>query len=180
MADLKEIPKKPVHRQQSSGRGVIRIAQRTADLIDHPETVKDWDDEELHRGRRRDKNGKFTGRDPIVVPTDCYREMMRRQMRRAQMLLGENLEEAVKCLTEIIAHSKAEDKDKIKAAQLLIDRVMGRNPEQVEINVKQPLFLGILAGGIVPGPLREIEAKRDDSDIIDAVVVSDSDDLEWE
>jgi hypothetical protein len=179
MAEVRDLPKKPVHRQQSSGRGVIRIAERTADVLDNPDEIREWDDEELHRGRRRDKNGKFTGRDPIVVPTPVYREMMRRQLRKAQMLLGENLEEAVKALNDIISSSAAEDKDKIKAVQILLDRVMGRNPEHVEVNVKQPLFLGILAGGIVPGPLLEIEARRDDSDIIDAEVIEEGE-LVWE
>jgi len=178
MGEVTQLPKKPIHRQ-ASGRGIVRIGVRTADVLDDPDSVKGWDDEELHRGRRRDKNGKFTGRDPLVVPTDCYREMMRRQLSKAKLLLVDNLEEACKALTEIIASAGAEDKDKIKAAQLLIDRVMGRNPEHVEVNVKQPLFLGILQGGIVPGPLLEIEARRDDSDIIDAEVI-DEEALEWE
>jgi len=180
MVDLKEVQRKPVHRQKSANRGVIRIGATTADLIDHPETIRDWDDEELHRGRKRDKNGKFTGRDPLVVPTDCYREMMRRQLRKAQMLLGEHLEEAVTALTDIIKHSRAEDKDKIKAAQLLIDRVMGKNPETIEVNLKQPMFLGIINGGIVPGDLTRAIERRDDSDIIDAEVIGDSESVDWE
>jgi len=181
MVDMRSNVKPPVKplRRQTSGRGIVRIAARTADAVDNPDSIKDWDDEELRRGRRRDKNGKFSGRDPIVVPTNCYREMMRRQFARANFLMVDNLEAAVEALTDIVTSSVSEDKDIIKAAQLLIDRVMGRNPERLEVNVKQPLFLGILSGGIVPGPLLEIEARRDDSDIIDAEVI-DEEALEWE
>ena len=144
--------KRPVHRHQS-GRGIVRVSSNTADVIDDPEAVADWDDEELRRGRRRDKNGKFTGRDPVVIPTAVYREMVRRATRGAEKKMAENLEMAIDTLVAIAgSHSEAtEDKDRIKAAEIIINRVMGREPVKIEHGGNPPAFLGIIQAGLVVG-----------------------------
>jgi len=162
-------------------RGVIRISPTTADVIDDPTRVHDWDEEELRRGRRRDKNGRFTGRDPIVVPTAVYREMVRRAVRKAEVQMATNLEAASQALVKIIEDPRAENRDKIAAMKILFDRVMGKEPTTVEHNIKTPLFVGILQGGIVAGgePVAIGPAPPDESDILDAEVIED-DELIWE
>lgn len=162
--------RKPIHRQPSSGRGIMRISKAAADAIDDPSTIEDWDDDELRRGRRKDKNGRFTGRDPVVVPTNCYRELLRRQLRTAEVSLASNLNEAAVALAAIIKSPMAEDKDKINAAKILIDRVMGKAPERLQVSTDTPLFQVVLAGGIVPG------AALEEDDIIDV----ESEELVWE
>lgn len=162
----------PVHRQ-SSGRGIVRVSSPTADVIDDPEAVKDWDDEELRRGRRRDKNGKFTGRDPVVIPTAVYREMVRRATRGAEKRMAESLEAAVDTLVAIAtSNSEAtEDKDRIKAAEIILNRVLGREPVKIENSGAPPLFLGIIQAGLVVGgtPVGSLP----NGDIIDAEVIDD-------
>lgn len=162
---------KPIRRHNSDGRGLIRVSRAVSDAVDNPESIRDWDDEELRRGRRKAKNGKFTGRDPIMVPANCYREMMRREFARANQLMGENLVAAAQALTDIITSPVSEDKDIIKAAQLLLDRVMGKNPEKLDVSFKTPMFIGVL-NGIVPGP----ELERYEGAVIDV----DGEEVVWD
>jgi hypothetical protein len=164
--------KKPIKRAPSSGRGLIRISAAACDAIDNPETISEWTDEELRRGRKKDKNGKFTGRDPIIVPTNCYREMVRRELRRAESSMAENLHDAVKALATIATSPMSEDRDKIAATKILMDRVMGKSPDKIELGGKTPLFIGILQGGIVPGEPLEVPA----GDFIDV----ESEEVDWE
>lgn len=171
---------KPVHRQ-ASGKGIIRVHPATADLIDNPAQVLEWDDDELSRGRRKGKDGKFTGRDPNIIPAEAYRELVRRQIARAQKLMATNLVQAVEALTMIASSGDAANGDRIRAANIIIERLMGKNPEVVEVSVKTPLFIGILNGGIVPGPLLPGSAgalesgytPEDEADIVDAEVVEE-------
>lgn len=159
----------PIHRQ-ASGRGQVRVGVSTADALDHPETIVDWDDEELFRGKRRDKNGSFTGRDPLVVPLECFRELTRRQMRKAQMNLSRNVNDAVDTLVNIAKDPRADDKARVAAAKLVLDRVLGTAPIKVEGTGNQPLFIGLIQGGIVSGSLT-----INDPSIIDA----ESTEVDW-
>jgi hypothetical protein len=160
-------------------RGVIRISESVSEVLEDPSKVDEWDDEELRRGRRRDRNGKFTGRDPVVIPTAVYREMVRRSIRKAEVEMTTNLEAACKMLTGVIGDMEAEDRDRIKAAEILLNRVMGKEATKVELSSKSPLFLGIIQAGIVAGgePVA-IGVGADEDDIIDADVVDD--DIEFE
>lgn len=160
-----------------AGRGVIRLAERTADLLDDPSSVEDWDDEELARGRRRDRNGKFTGADPKVVPTHVYHEVVRRSIRRAQLTLHEGGTEAatvkaIQTLVAIMDSKAADEKARVAAAKIILDRGLGKESTNVEVTVRPPAFLGVIQAGLVALP-------SDESDIIDADVIDD-DDVEWE
>lgn len=109
-----------------------------------------WDDEELVRGMRKDKTGIFRGRPPVLVPKALHDEMVRRQMSRAMELLQDNLCAAVEVLVSIATRPTAEDKDRIVAAKLIIDRVLGKTPERVQLNLGDPPpWLKALTGGIV-------------------------------
>lgn len=171
--------RKPTHRQKSAGRGVIRISSAATDVIDNPRVVEEWDDEELRRGRRRDRNGKFTGADPLVVPTTVYREIVRRSIRRAEKELAVNLEAACATLTAIATSEAAEDRDRIVAAKIIMERIMGKEPLKVDHSFKSPLFLGIIQGGIVTGGEPIAIGSGDDDDIIEAEVI-EPEEVIWE
>lgn len=158
-------------------RGVIRITEGVAEVLEDPSKVEDWDEEELRRGRRRDKNGKFTGRDPVVIPTAVYREIVRRSLRKAEVEMSTNLEAACKTLTAICNDHEADDRDRINAATIILNRVMGRDATKVEVSAKTPLFLGLIQAGIVAGG-QPVALGADESDIIDGEVVDD--DIEFE
>lgn len=154
-------------------RGKIRISPTTADVLEDPTLVEDWDDEELRQGRRRASDGTFRGRPPIVVPTACYREIVRRQMAAAQMKMAVHLESAVDTLVAIAESPRADDSARIKAATIIMERIMGKEAQTINLKSEQPLFLGIIQGGIVStGTPQEL----DDPDIVDAEVVDEEGD----
>lgn len=172
--------RRPLRRQQSSGRAVVRISSNTADVLEAPETVEDWDDEELRRGRRRDKNGKFTGADPIMIPTAAYREIVRRSIRRAEKELATNLEAACATLVSIATSTVAEDRDRIVAAKIVMERIMGKEPLKVDHSFKTPLFLGIIQGGIVTGGEPIAIGSGDDDSYIEASSHEADEEVIWE
>jgi hypothetical protein len=159
-----------------TGRGVIRIAERTADLLDTPETVKDWDDEELRRGRRKDKDGRFRGRDPVVIPTVVFNELRRREWHKVEKILVECAADGARELAKIITNPNTEPKDKIRAIDLLFNRTMGKETTRIDatLTVSQAPFIDAFNGALV-----SLELPAGDDDIIDAEVIEDSE-LEFE
>lgn len=183
MAESKPARKKPgpkkgtpapkgvkVHHRHKSGAGIIRVAPRQADVLEDPESVKDWDDEELERGYRRSKTGNFTGRPPGVVPRFVLEEQKRRRLIQGEEELSKGIKVAIDTLMTICAYSE-DDKAKVAAAKLILERGMGATPKTFEHHIaEEPKWAKALQGGIVAiGP-----AKDDaDDDIEDAVLVEE-------
>src|SRR6266496_6375102 len=65
-------------RGSSASNGYIRIGPQTMELMEHPESILDWDDDELRAGQRKDREGKVNGTAPRVIPRAAYDELMRR------------------------------------------------------------------------------------------------------
>lgn len=107
-----------------------------------------WDDEELMRGQRRDKHGSWGGRPPKVVPKAIHDELVRRKMSSAHELLRDNVVSAVEVLIEIAHDNSAEPGVRLKAASLILDRVLGKASERVQISV-EPAWAVALRGAVI-------------------------------
>lgn len=116
-------------------RDMIRIGPSAVDLFENPEQVLEWDDEELRRGMRRQPNGSFRGSEPIVIPRAVYNELWRRTTAQAMELMRESLPEAVAVLVQLAKSPHVQDRDRIKAIEMIMDRVLGK---QVDTSI----FLG--------------------------------------
>lgn len=127
-----------------------------------------WSEEELLRAQRKSKRGTWEGRPPKLVPKAIHDELVRRKMSQAHDLLRDNLIAAVGVLVEIAKDGEAQDSDRIKAAQLIIERVMGKTPERVQLEVAPPWALAIQAMYETHGPLA---LERADDELIDAELV---------
>lgn len=136
----------------------------TIAVLAKPENLEEWDDDELERGYRKDRGGRFRGKPPRIVPIECHRELTRRRFSAAMMVLQSDVVAAAECLGKIIKSSTAEDRDKIRAAQLLFDRVLGKAPERVDVSIKTPKFIEAITAGIVAGDAAD---ENDNEDIID-------------
>jgi len=97
-----------------------------------------WTDEELIRGHKRDVNGRWSGRPPKVVPKAIHDELVRRRLSKSGELLKESLLDAVTLLGTVVRDPEAQYSDRIKAASLIIDRVMGKTPERISLQVEPP------------------------------------------
>jgi hypothetical protein len=126
----------------------VKVEGRAAAFMRGDITVEDLDFEELARGRFRDKNGGFTGRRPSMVPKDFHDACMREVIRRAQEDMTAALEDVVGALVGIVS-GPAENKDKIAAAKVLMDRVLGKTPEKLEVKAKVTRFEAMLDKVIV-------------------------------
>lgn len=142
---------------------VTRVAGKSAEAIVNPETIKDWDMEELERGYRRSTNGTFHGRPPKIVPRAVIDELHRRKFILAIDQMKEMLPEALGVLRTIYMSPVAKDSDKIKAIELVIERIL---PARIDlgVDIKEPKFIAALTAAIVAG--NEADEYTDD-DVID-------------
>lgn len=134
---------------EGNERAFMRLGISTTKVLLGEDDVEEWDDEELEHGRPRDKTGKFTGADPVIVPKACYDEMVRRVLIKANTMMRENLLGAIQMLTDIIKDPYSENKDKIKAIDMIMNRVMGKTPEKIEVSAHKEQWQTAIEGSIV-------------------------------
>jgi len=138
----------------------VRVGRTNEALLRGELDVSAWTDEELIRGQRRDKNGRWTGRPPAVVPAVVHQELTRRRMSQAFDLLRDNVVRATEVLVEIATDAEADTAVRVKAASIILDRVMGKAPERVELSV-EPAWAAALRGALVSADSIELSPAID-------------------
>lgn len=133
----------------------IRLRGRYAEFLQGKITVEDLDDDELAQGRLKSSDGTFRGRPPQVIPAEMVQAMRREWMSRAEARLREALlENGIGTLTDL-AKNSPDDSVRLRAAQAIIERTMGKVPDKVVLAAEDPietLFKGILTDpfGLAP------------------------------
>ncbi len=122
---------------------------RYQQLLDGDIDVEDLDDEEVMRGRTRDKNGGFTGRPPKTFPRAIHDALHREYITRMNALWKEAAEVGPAVLLEIATNKRASADARVKAAVYLTERVMGKVPDKVEQTVMLKPFEDDIAGLLV-------------------------------
>jgi hypothetical protein len=142
------------------------VAPRAQALLDGTIDVSELDNEELARGYPKASDGSFRGRPPQVIPTALHNRMRKELFERAEVQLKKDLPDAAKFMSEIIADEEVDVKIRLDAAKWLIERVMGKNPTQIQISADAPFMELLEELHRDPGP---------DTDFIDveAEVVDD-------
>lgn len=133
-------------RQQR--RGKVRTARAWGRMIamlektgmSMAEFVATLTPEELVRGKLRDKSGGFSGRPPAWVPAEFHRACINELMARGKRLWQENYLEAITAITEIASGKVkgASAADRLRAAQLIVERLEGKTPEIVLVGQDEP------------------------------------------
>lgn len=145
-------------------RARIYLGKTNTNILVGKNDVSDWTEEELEMGRRQSKAGTFSGRPPLVVPKAVHDELVKRTLNNAQEHMRQNLEGVVQVLVEIAAGPGIEPKDRLKAISMIMDRVMGKVPDTVNMKADAP-WVQAITDGIVPrAPIvvRSREAARDE------------------
>lgn len=141
------------------------------------EFVEGLTDEELVRGKLRDTNGQFRGRNPTWVPREFHRACIRELMRRGQALWRKNYLEAIETLTEIAVDPEADPRDRMKAAMYVIERIEGKVPEKVEVTIEEEPWRAVIEEIVADVPdeaiARARSGAREATEIIEAEVVSE-------
>lgn len=128
-----------------------RWAEVMRDIKDGKMTMKEFvaalDPEELARGQMRAEDGTFRGAPPRWVPAELHQACVRELMARGDQIWKGAYLDAIKVFTDIAKNEAIEPKDRIKAAQYVVERIAGKTPEKVELSVVDPWEQ--IIGGIV-------------------------------
>jgi len=159
--------KRKAERGEADGteRALIRVGARNTAILIGEDDLSDWDEEELRRGQRRDKNGRFQGQPPKVVPKAIHDELVRRTLAKAEELMRENLYTAIEALVEIITGQDTEDRDKLKAIDMIMNRVMGKTPDRIQFSGAMKPWEIALRKGIVSTDDDVLDI--DDADVVE-------------
>lgn len=126
----------------------LRMQGRYALFLNGKITVEDLDDEELSRGQLRALDGTFRGRPPRVVPSEMVQAMRREWLKRAEAKLRDALlEKGIGTLTELAGNENIDAAVRLRAAEKIIERTMGKVPDRVQLAAEDPvetLFRSIL------------------------------------
>ena len=152
-------------RRPPAGAVDVRITGRYAMLLDGRLSVEDLDDEELARCQLKDKNGKFTGRPPKVLPAELVRRMKQEYFKRGDEIFERGYAEAVTRLLKMSADPRVDDMVRYKALTYIIERVRGKTPDKVI--VEPDAAWAVIASKIMVPALESI---------VDAEVIEDDDD----
>lgn len=126
-------------------------------------SLDDWDNQELIRGYRRSRDGKF-GKPPKYIPREVQHEAFRRLVHRGNRKFREAYMQTVEDLIEL-AHTSSSDKVKLEAQKELLNRIVGKVPDiVVGAQMEQP-WENILADSIVPLSDEPIDMQLDDSGV---------------
>lgn len=153
--------KQRLGKAHGNERALVRLGKGNTNILTGQEDLSTWDDEELRRGRKRDANGQWRGVDPVVVPKALHDELVRRTLSAAEEAMRKNLVAAVEALCSIALNAQTEDKARVTAIKLVMDRVMGKEPQRVEVSSKAKWQIA-LEGGIVS--LKDAIAPDDSDD----------------
>lgn len=130
-------------------RARIYLGKTNTDILVGKNDVSDWTEEELEMGRRQSKSGTWSGRPPVVVPKAVHDELVKRTLNNAQEHMRQNLEGVVEVLVTIASGPGIEPKDRLKAISMIMDRVMGKVPDTINLKPDAP-WVQAITDGIVP------------------------------
>lgn len=136
-------------------RARIYLGKTNTNILTGQVDLSGWTEEELEMGRRQSKAGTYSGRPPVVVPKAIHDELVKRTLNNAQEHMRANLEGVVQVLTAIAMAEGVEPKDRLKAIGMVMDRVMGKVPDTVNLRPDMP-WVQAITDGIVPradGPI---------------------------
>lgn len=117
-------------------RAYVHLGKTNTAILMGRIDLADWDEEELKRGQRRDRNGNFVGRPPEVVPKRIHDELVRRTLSKAQAKLVDNLDEGIDILINLAKGADVDDKVRLQAVKEIMDRVMGKAADRIEVSLK--------------------------------------------
>ena len=120
-------------RRELRAQGVKSGIQRWRDG-EYPPSM--WTDEEVRRGRPAHEDGTFQGPPPSMTGKQAA-EIRAELLKRGQRRMDEMFDVALDTLKSVAQHGE-QDSARVKAAQLIIERVAGKVPDKMEIKSSDP------------------------------------------
>lgn len=200
-ADGFRISKQQIYRRQKRAREnyLKRMNMSEAENnIRFRKPIHEWDNQELARGRPRNKDGKFRGAAPEWVSAEIHEAAMDRFKSIVKTGMRVATVDAIDVVKRILNDDTTDNRGrpltaastKLQAAQFLLEHVVGKPTQRIEsdVSVKLQAILGTImvnpsdapggyTAGHFPGLTMELAALQDDN-IIDGEVVTDEDE-DW-
>lgn len=121
----------PVKRSRTGDR-FAKLSPGAVDLLENPDQLDSWDDEELMWGtRRHPRTGKLPTRLPNFIPAKVHQELTKRVMSRARHRFAAELEYAIKAHCSIIRDVTLPAIVRLRAIDMLYDRVFGKAAQPI-------------------------------------------------
>ena len=98
--------------------------------------LDEWTEAELSHGRPASRDGSFDGPGPKFTPRE-HQAIRAALLRHGEKLLASYYPGALKVLEEVASYGESEP-SRVKAANLLIERIAGRTVEKIEIKSSDP------------------------------------------
>lgn len=137
----------------------VRITGKMAELWLGMRSVKDMDNEELSRMQFKGKDGKFSGKPPRNLPAELVREIRSEMVQRATAQFDGTLLDAIEAVRKIATNDDFDPKDRLRAANILIERSLGKVSETLTVQGNADSPVEILLTKIDRGrpPARVVE-----------------------
>lgn len=135
----KSIPKKELELRA--------LTPKMRDLAEGRLKVEDLDWEELLQGRLKDSTGRFSGAAPAVLPREFHTRIAQEIIVRAESKFRENFDDAMQALIGLINNERTPARERLAAAQYVIERVIGKIPEKQEVKQEITVFDTLVQSG---------------------------------
>ena len=145
----KHIPKKELELRA--------LTPKMGDLAEGRLNVEDLDWEELVQGRLKDSTGKFSSAPPAILPRDFHERIAQEIIVRAESRFRQNFDGAMQALLGLINNPKTPAREKLAAAQYVIERTIGKIPDKQEIKQEVTLFDKLVNSGELLMDLGEVD-----------------------
>lgn len=109
--------------------------------------LEDWDNEELVRGYRRQRNGRF-GTPPKYIPREVQQEALRRLYKRGERKMQEAYMDIINKQIGLATGAESE-KVMLEAQKAIQERLIGKVPDTIRVGVEAP-WQDMLADSLIP------------------------------
>jgi hypothetical protein len=147
--------KKPTRRTQSEPAN-----KRWRLYFEGKLSIQDMDDEELARMTFRNSVGDFRGRPPATLPATFARDVSRELLLRGESEIRQGFIDAIKTLVEV-ARSSDKDADRVRAANIILERVAGKVPDKLVVSEGRPDWESLVDAMLAETEDESIERARD-------------------
>jgi len=143
---------KPVPKSRTSGLAKLQaVPTRYQQYVDGSLTAADLTLDELTRGKLMDRNGNFSGQYPAIMPSGLQSAMIRELQKRMNDRFRNHAFDAIDKIVEVMETGEGEQVSQFqkrgtgqfKAAQYIVERIIGKIPNEMNINQNTTVWEGV-------------------------------------
>lgn len=123
-------PVRQSRKYSLSGR-TLHVSEELASIARGDTDLSEWTDEQIENCRK-----SLRGKPPSMVPYQLVQEFQRRTRDKAQQRLHDLVTPALDALRDIVQGADVDEKDRLTAVKMILERSLGREPLVVEARVE--------------------------------------------